>query len=325
MLRAGVVRAAACAAPLLLASCDAADFAKPIGGFSEAAKSAQSSLVAKQNSLDTQILDYSLAVAQASDGPLVKTVDDDCSIAAQRCRLYVEVDGLKWPFTKGRLDHNVVVVMDALVAYAAGLAEIAKSQSAKEIQNATNTTKTRVISLAGSIDDIQKELTGASSNLKGQITPFATPITGLVSFALQRYTERIKVRALREAVSDMEQIIDEVVFAFDEIAGAAGEIELAILDEKYSEARKKYSANPHSKTTLTELKTAADAFDQGLQKPNTLFSGLREAHGALYSSLVKGDLSFAELWPKLQAVFDETAKIAGLVKQLADAAQPQGT
>jgi hypothetical protein len=304
----------------LLAGCNAADLKTPISSFAVATKSAQDSLGQEQAALDSAILDKSLAVAQEADAPTVTHNVGDCTQTAPRCRLFLKYENHEWPFTKGKIDHGVLDLMAGISTYADNLASIANSDSAAKIQTALDETKASVISIAGTIDKLNGATASAPQSVSAKANAYAAPVTGLIAFGLQRYTEWVKIRALRDGTNAMEVIFDDLTAKFERLSKDASSIRLAILDIKFSNAYEAYIDTPTDKAKVTALRAAGDEYDAALQStPAALFANLRKAHGALADALNHRNLSFAQLWPYLQSVFDQATKFANLLKQLEDA------
>ncbi|MGD9739028.1 MAG: hypothetical protein AB7O56_09050 [Bauldia sp.] len=307
--RLGVLVASGLAAAL--AGCATSDFRPAIEEFARATVGVEATYNAGQAQIDTILLAEGLADAMA--GRDVVALDGDCTFDAARCRLILGDGG---PFTAGAFEHNVQLLMSELSAYATGLRAIAAAASGAEVQASVSRIKAQLDGLAGNVDTLAGRTPGAPGSTKARFAEIAGPLGNLAAFAVERRIEGVKIAALRDSTAAMEVVIDDMVLVLDAQAEALRTVQVARLNRAFESAYDAYLGAPTNRQTLEALRVAANALDAGLQRPRTLFTGIAEAHQALYNALRLRELDFDELWPILQRVFHETDRLAAIVEQI---------
>ena len=301
---------------VFLSACAANNLSEPIGAFKQVTDQAASGLEKQQTAINKEIFDEATDAALKQDFATVNPLTGDCGLTG-RCRLFVKVDaGAPWPYSSGAFDDGVIALMDQVQAYVANLSAIASAGTPAEIDNATAKVKANTLALAGTIDAIQKQRGVVGASLQSTITPFAAPVTELVTFGLQQYVEAKRRAAIREAAHEMQPVLDDAVLVFNEVMSESFELKRNALAGAFQKARDDYRADPHDKTKLTAYKNAAEALDGVLvAKPETMFTDLAKAHAALVRALDMKDLSFAEVWPLLRSVAENATKLASIAQE----------
>lgn len=324
MRQLGLRLSTACVLALALAACNASDLQTPISSFSKATTAAQASLAQQQAVIDTALLDEGAATAVAAAREKVAPIHaptGDCEVGSTRCRLVVtNAKGVVLPISKGALpDHGVLDLMNAINDYATDLAAIASSDSSTKVEAALVQAKTSVISLAGSADAIGNVAATSPDSLTKKASAYAAPVTGLITFGVERYLERLKINALTDAVDTMEAVLPEATADFDRLSLYARNVTLTQLADGVDAAAKAYMFAKADKAKIAAYRAAAEDYDAALKSPQGLFDNLAKAHTALAHALHHRDMTFAELWPYLQKVLAEAAQLATLTAQIEQA------
>jgi hypothetical protein len=109
---------------------------------------------------------------------------------------------------------------------------------------------------------------------------------------------------------------------FTAVADAGATLKRNKLGLAYVNAKDAFEQQAEVKlATVVALRDAAEAYDAALQvDPKKMFTSLSEAHGKLTKALNREDLDFNELWPQLQNIAEEVAKLNAIVQSLEKAA-----
>ena len=301
---------------VLASACTTGQLQPTMTSLSGATALAQSKLVEQQRGLNEAMLAYTTKVALANPGLSARVESGDCRTSSARCRLWIAVPGGRLPLT-GTSGAEITQLMDGLVGYASDLAAIANAGNGAELAAATKATSNSIVALTGSIDSFATAAGISTPGLKNLATPLAEPLTQLVNIGLNQYVERRKIEAIRIAVFAMEPVLEEAVPVFDAIAVQSVEIARLATDDQFRAARRAYQASPQSADRLASYRRAADLYDVALQtQPTDVFRKLGAAHAALADALRSQRPSFDTVWPILDQVLQEAAKLAAAAEQI---------
>lgn len=297
-----------------MSGCTASDLQPSTTGFAKATVDAQTSFLQYQAQLDKAVVD--VGIAEAIRNPAaVDEEEGDCALGSSRCRVFVNA-GEKLPLTPGATDRVVEQIMSAIVAYGANLTAIAHANTATEIQTALMTAKANVVGLAKSTDALAVATGQSGGTLATTVEAAAGPVTDLVNFGLTRYAERVRMRALRDAVLSMEEIFPTVVLIVSQTPVTADLVRRTDLANSFWVAKRAFGRG-HKAEDLRTMLQAANAYDVALQtKPQAVIEALGEAHSMLARAVARDRMSFAELLPFLQRVTDEVVQLATIANQL---------
>lgn len=300
---------------LSVSACTTADVVTPVAKFADATLLADGALKKRQAEIDKAIL---LRGAEAATQPGASPVywrPGDCSLTSERCRLYTNTDGFAWPVSVGAVEHGVLILMGELTTYTVNLATIAKAQTPAEVEAALGQTKTSVAKLAKAVDDLNAQLNLPPTGFQAGAARLG-PFIDLAAFGLRQYLEHRKRQALIAAVDEMAPLLEAMVVTFKAVEAQAYDLQTAALDTRLTDAHTAYRRSP-TPATVGALRAAAEDYDAILSLPPVVtFDNLGSAHAALADALHRRNMSFAEVWPYLQDVFDQTEKFAGLVDKL---------
>src|SRR5262245_8804100 len=297
--------------PFLFFGCSTSDFKQPVAAFSAATKVAATSFDDYANSVDKFAQEQNISDV-ASGRAVVKIPNTDCKLTSKQCRIFISAnDGVK-PL-KSSIVPNVRKIMTGLIAYAGHLEAVATSDSADELKNVIDRSKTNLIDLAKAADTLNAQL-GRKTALESKVTAFAPSLTNWLTFALTKYTDEIKLEALREATGRMQTIFPDVAELFVVVGFSDRDIMKANLFDKFKHAESEMDAPP-SKQQLKALQAAADAYNASLTgKPGDVFIKLSEAHTALAEALQMPKPSFETVFALIQQIADAAAKLVSDAK-----------
>lgn len=299
----------------IVSGCTTADVVTPVAKFEGATRQADTALRQRQAIIDTAILQRSSAAAVATGASPVYWKPGDCVATATRCRLYTKIGTREWPVSVGAIEHGVLVLMAELTAYTVTLSDIAKAKTPAEVETALGQTKAGVVKLAAAVDSLNATLEMPPAGFQATAAQLG-PFIDLAAFGLRQYLEYRKRQALTAAVDEMAPLLDAMVVTFSAVEAQSHHLQTAALDSKLTVAEANFRRSP-SPATLGNYRAAAELYDEALSlPPRKTYDDLRSAHVALADALHRRDMSFAELWPYLQNVFDQTAKFATLVDKL---------
>jgi hypothetical protein len=315
MVRVGVVLALAvgCVAN---AACTTSQFKPAVASFDEATQEAKEALDDQSKTLRESLEASADVWALASPGRNVEIVPGDCVDTAPRCRLVVGTpSGQQAPFTPSA--GYVTSLMQAVADYASALEAVAAAGDPGALNKATDSLKTSILNFAGTATNAAKLAGVDASSLNAKATAAAAPLTEIAKVALRRYVDRRKVAAIRAAVLGMEPILDDVIPIFERTAELARRLRISAAEAEFQNVRRQYLRGPVTAKLLRDMRSAAIAYDGVLQTdPTDIFTKLREAHRALARGLKGRTMSFADLWPALEELSAEAAKVAVAAKQL---------
>jgi hypothetical protein len=309
----------ACA--VVLHACSASDFKLPIVAFSKSAKEAASALAEYEKTLDNAAHEGRLAAA-VSGKNRVATKGKECSLNSGRCRLVlVSESGSEQILAIEPVDPVIRGIMASVATYATLLESIATAETASEIKSATDATKGNLINLAKSIDALNAARGQSASKLEPTLTTWAAPVADAIVFALNLYVESVKLQALREATSMMNEIFPSLTTLFGTVANAGMRFKKEELYKAYNAAYEAFAVNPRDRAKLDALVAAAKAYDSFLTiRPEAIFIELEKAHAALTAELKQPNPSFEQLWTHIARVAEQAGRLAEIIKALDKAA-----
>jgi hypothetical protein len=307
---------------LFLCGCAAADFKKPISGFSEATKLAAASFEEYAKITDGEKQEQRVEKIIASAATLDRASTDDCTPNGKRCRVTAVIDGKSQPIGSEPFAPLFRRLMAGVVTYSGNLEAIANANTAGDIKTAVDATKTQVVGLAKAIDSYNAQNNPRSPKLEPRITSFASPVADAILFGLSKFLEQLKLAALRNATSNMDIIFPSITQYFKTFSAEGLALKQIKLRNAYREANEAFAVPNLTPKRLANLQTAANAYDVALStEPAKIFDDLRKAHRALTLALNEPEPSFEQLWPLLQNVADEASKVAVLVNVFEKAAK----
>lgn len=308
-------------APVLaiVGACTTDSITPPINAFAQATQTAGASLNAYQAQLDKAIVDSAMDAAIAQPHSVTHP-KGECVVGASRCRLYVRgANGL--PLTAGAADHGIQELMTSVVAYSTNLAALANAGNAAEIRAAAKGANESILSLAKSHDQLAMAMGASTSGLTARISPYAGPVTDLVAYGLEKYSERVKLGEIRKAVANMETILPDVTIFFAETAHSAMQIKQNELLSAYEAATEAFESSGGDRRKLQVMVAAAEALDVSLTtKPEVTFIQLQKAHRALADAL-EGATSLRGVLRETEQLSAEAARLAAITDQIRAATQ----
>lgn len=316
-----VMRLATLAAVFLLTGCGAGDYKPPITAFSAATKVAAASLAEYEGTLDGAALEANLSLA-LSNPAVLRVTAGDCIPGSTRCRLVIRSrSGEEQPLIPGPIDPNIRRLMAGLVAYSADLEAIVAADTEGEVKAAADAAKGNLISLAKSVDALNKQLNAPSQDLEKAATAFAAPVADAVVYLAGKYVATLKLDALRKATGTMSEIFPTLTTVFGVVADAGMTRKRNHVGRAYDAASLAFASEPRTRPKLDALRVASEAYDAALvTDPKTVFKSLEQAHGALSQALKRPEPTFEMLWPLIQQVAAEAEKLKSIVSALAKAA-----
>lgn len=309
----------------LLSGCTAASFKQPIAEFSKATADASTSFESYADALDKLNYDENISAIAAGK----KSVEPDgCEAGDKKCVLLVVGDRTKKPI-KSQLLPNIRKLMAAINLYAKSLEAIALADDVAQLKTASEAIPANLIELAKATDALNAQL-GHKTNLSTQATAFITPIADIVTTGLIKYADYEKLKALRDATGQMDQIFPQAMRVFSVIASSNIAIDRSTLYGKYVHARNTYKEAAKkgdvekTKSALDAYQDAAEAYNVALKAhPESVFTKLGKAHAALVNAVYMPDPDFKTVFALLQQIGETAASLAKDAKALDQALHPK--
>ena len=306
---------------LAAAGCSVASYEQPVSDFAGATEDAQSALLALNDQVTAA---YAAAVRRqvlAGDG-LVRYRNGDCLTGSERCRLVVVTrDGSEKTLSPDPPLRQTLALMRGIDDYAQGLAAIVAADTSEGIADNVNATIASVDSLAATVSS----LSAGGDRPPVDTAAYTTAAGGLVSWAAEQYVARQKLAALRRATADSKPVVARAADLFTDAAEIAAVVPRAPLADLVAQRRDALDDRP-TEANLDRLIESAAAYDRLLTaRPPRVFQRLEAAHGALVDKLQGEELSLVVVIARIRAFQDEAKTLAGLLRDLAAAAQSPKT
>ncbi len=308
------------AAAAMLAACSATDFNTPVVKFGQAtdlaAKQFDTYNAAINKALAERTVHMALASTRATYGRY------ECNPDATRCTLaFVNKDGSVSTAIQS-LD-GIDALMTGVKNYAAGLTAIVAANSGNEVDTAITSVKTNLLSLANDGDTLNKQLRQPDINLASRVSLFASPVADAATYALNKALEGIKIAALRQATSQMEDLMPDLTRIFNLAAETAWVFRRDELHRKFRVALKSFNrSKKKTKEQYDALESARAEYDAVLKQQGSagaIFQALAQAHSALTDAVHNPTIDSASLLAAIQRVSDESVKLATIAKEFQDA------
>jgi hypothetical protein len=301
-----------------LCACSASDFKQPITAFSVVTKKAAASLGEYEQALDKAGLDANIDFAVGHPAEL-RPAKNECQQGEKRCRLVLRgKNGESRYLDPGPIDPRIRAIMAAVVEYADNLQTIATADTGAEIKTATDATKANALGLAKAIDAYNAQQKNKVDKLEPSVTKFAGPVSDAFVFVLDKYADAVKLNALRQATSAMDEVFPSFMNLAGQVADAGMTLKRNQLGSAYANADDTYwQAGKPDRAKVVALYNAAQAYDSALNtSPKEMFASLAEAHTKLTKALNNPEVTFDELWPILQKIVEDANKLADIVQAI---------
>jgi hypothetical protein len=305
-------------------ACLQSDFKTPIEGFKKATEGASVAFNDYANALDNYQYEQNISDLVAKRAKLVvppEDCDPESKTAKKQCRLFVSTPSGPQP-VKSSIAPHARRIMTGLVLYAGHLEAITKAETAAQIKSAVDGAKANVTELAKAVDALNAQL-GRKTALEPQLASIAGPIANILTFALTKYAEHIKLDALRDATARMDVAFPDIVELFATIAERNNRTRRSHAFAVFQRARAEFGANP-SKQSLQDLQEAAAALDVTLAaKPAEVFYKLSKLHNELTNALNSPEPNFETVFAIVQQILNEASQLAADAKALEAALNPK--
>ncbi len=218
------------------ASTSGMDLKTPVDGFATAATAAQTTLQSYDQILDATIYEANTTRALGGKGFVSRVDPGDCINPGKaselgHCRLSLEINGQKFPLTSQPADPIAREIMAGIVTYAANLQTIATLDTEGPVKSAMTSTLANITTLSQDIDTATaKPGSGvAPSSITAALTAYSGPVSDAAGFALGAYLDSVKLKALREATTQMDKVLGPML----DVCRQSVEAGLKIQRDKY--------------------------------------------------------------------------------------------
>ena len=300
---------------VFLTACSVADYKKPVGDFSAAANTMETTLTelnnqvtsAKQKIVVNRVLSGDRFVKYGEN----KHGKKDCQATSTRCRLeLLDLQKNKELLTTEPALRNMLALARSLRAYANNLSAIVEADTATQVETSVNET----IGSLGRIEDTVEKIGESSPKKAEKIEEYATPVGLLINWFVGQYVAKVKIDALKHATKNAKDIVAEAAEIFQKAVERTKDVQNRPWAEEVTKRLNNFRISK-SEQDLNALIEAANKYDKFLTaRSSNVFASFRTAHDALADKLQENKLSMGAIYAKISALLAEAEKLAAIVK-----------
>ena len=308
-------------AGLILSACTIPDLKYPITEFSDATKNSEMALIALNEEVTTAYGEL-LKQRVLDSKSLVNFADGECLTSSERCRLILISQDGKTSFLKpDRALQNMIMLMGAIRAYAAGLAAIVEVDAAGKVETQVNAAVGNVQKLSTTVKDV-----GGKDETKAiDMSEYATPVGQFVNWFVGQYVAKIKLTGLKRATKNSKPVVAAAASLFGEAAHASS----FVLKEKLAATIRDYKDaldNEQTEANLMMLIDSTTAYDQLLvAKPTGIFNSMVQAHNVLVDEIQGQNVSLAVVISRIEEFAAEAETLSKVLKAFSAVGKDQKT
>ena len=301
----------------MLCGCTVADYQSSVTEMSNAVKESVET-IDKLDTTMTAARNKAWEASLAANNAVITLADNACSSGRPSCSLTINVRQgdkvVEYPYPATTIIPKPKAALQALKAYLASLEEIVAADTPSKVKGSAS-------SALGSLQDLETTINKARGidDAKSLVSQYREPTLAAIEWLVGQYVDRVRHKALQEATSNAQPIIDKLNDLFQTTADAALTYEVGVATAAFRKATEQFDKDPTSVREIRAFVDAAHAYDLVLKaagaKPLEAFA---LAHRKLRDEL-NGELDLKDVVASIKDLVRRTKEFKAIVDQYVEA------